>query len=268
MARRALARSPAAMPWAAGPVTFAAVMVPVNVAELPAGQAGWPPPPHRKIMTPAATRNWPKWMCDTSGLPERFLKVSVKVMLVMLPSSWMTALNVPVPSLLIGGTSLRPRRLAVRTVTSLSEATVATLKQRTIKTNARNASFFMLESLLPTGNLRKLASAGNPKRHLKKIGHGKTPRQRATLVLTLFKNQINHLAFQQRRVSAVDLESFYCMGAGNWSMLPVGSRSHPGLATDPVGVLTENNHTFKELLALPERAAGAQIRPNWRQCKT
>src|SRR6266568_5573674 len=165
MARRALARSPAAMPWAAGPVTFAAVMVPVNVAELPAGHVGWPPPPHRKIMTPAATRNWPKWMCDTSGLPERFLKVSVKV---MLPSSWMTALNVPVPSLLIGGTSLRPRRLAVRIVTSSSKATVATLKQRTVKT--RNASFFMLESLLPTGNLRKLVSEGNPKRH---HGHGK-----------------------------------------------------------------------------------------------
>ena len=31
-------------------------------------------------------------------------------------------------------------------------------------------------------------------------------------------------------------------------MLPVGSRSHPGLATDPVDVLTENNHTFKGVL--------------------
>src|SRR2546422_10107254 len=57
----------------------------------------------------------------------------------------------------------------------------------------------------------------------------------------------------------VEFESFYCMGTGNWSMLPVGSRSHPGLATDPVDVLTENNHTFKELLALPEGQLGLKF---------
>ena len=40
------------MPWPAGPVTFAAVIVPVMFPEVVAGQAGWPPPPHKNIITP------------------------------------------------------------------------------------------------------------------------------------------------------------------------------------------------------------------------
>ena len=48
---QAVSRSPTAMPWLTGPVTFAAVIVPVIVPEVVAGQAGWPPPPHRNIIT-------------------------------------------------------------------------------------------------------------------------------------------------------------------------------------------------------------------------
>src|SRR5207302_10180486 len=119
MARRALARSPAVTPCAVGPVTFAGVMEPVKVPEVDVGHAGWPPPPHSQIMTPPATWISPKWMCDKIALLERFLNVSVKV---IEPFSWMLALNKALPLLLIAGTSFTPRRLAVRMVTSLSEA--------------------------------------------------------------------------------------------------------------------------------------------------
>src|SRR5260370_4596730 len=161
MARKALARSPGVTPCVVGPTTSDGAIVPENEPDAAAGHAGLMPP-HRKIMTPPATWTSPKWMCEKIASLVRFLKVSVKV---IVPSSWITARNVAEPLLLIAGTSSAPRRLAVRTVTSSSDATVTTLKQRTLKT--RNASFFMLESLLPTGNLRKLVSEGNPKRHHK-----------------------------------------------------------------------------------------------------
>src|SRR6266568_1602409 len=139
MARSALTKSPAVMPWEVGPVTFAAVMLPDMVPDVAAGQAGWPPPPHNQIMTPPATWISPKWMCDKIALLERPENVSVKV---ILPSSWMTARNEAVPLLLIAGTSFAPRRLAVRMVTSSSEAAVATLNAATSSANNRNLFMF------------------------------------------------------------------------------------------------------------------------------
>jgi hypothetical protein len=59
--------SPAAMPWAAGPVTWAAVIVPVTRAGgcghgcVPAGPL--PKLVHRKAEMPPLTASWPKWMC-------------------------------------------------------------------------------------------------------------------------------------------------------------------------------------------------------------
>src|SRR5262245_29500802 len=132
MARKAPARSPAVIPCEAGPVTFAAVMVPEKVPEAAAGHAGWPPPPHSQIITPPATCTSPKWMCDTIALLLRFMKVSVKV---IVPLGSIVARNEAVAALLIAGTSCTPRRLAVRLIPSSARApaTVVARAQTEIK---------------------------------------------------------------------------------------------------------------------------------------
>src|SRR5205085_4263156 len=157
MARSAEARSPAVIPWPVGPVTLAAVMVPENSPEVAAGQAGWLSPPHRKIITPPATWTLPKWMCDTSKLLVRLAKVTLKS---MLPSGWIVALKLAVPSLLIAGTSLAPWRLARRmTTSSLSDAALITQRQNTANT-ARQSFFIFLVPLLLSSFFEGLSYRG------------------------------------------------------------------------------------------------------------
>jgi hypothetical protein len=95
------------MPWDVGPVTFAAVIVPVMVPEVAAGQAGWPPPPHRNIITPPETFVGAKCRWATLSGDDSPEKVNEKV-IVSLISIW----KAPEPALLIGGTSFSPPRLA------------------------------------------------------------------------------------------------------------------------------------------------------------
>ena len=47
--------------FCSGPVTLAAVIVPVKVPDKVCGQSGCPPPPHKKIITPPATLVGAKW---------------------------------------------------------------------------------------------------------------------------------------------------------------------------------------------------------------
>jgi hypothetical protein len=95
------------MPWAVGPTTFAAVIVPVMVPEVAAGHAGWPPPPHRNIVTPPFTLVGAKCRWAAAGDPDSPEKLSEKVM-VSPTFMW----NVAEPAVLIGGTSFCPARLA------------------------------------------------------------------------------------------------------------------------------------------------------------
>jgi hypothetical protein len=55
----------------AGPTTSAAIAVPVTVPEVELGQGGFPPPPHKKKLTPPFTPRWPKWTCATSAAAVR-----------------------------------------------------------------------------------------------------------------------------------------------------------------------------------------------------
>src|SRR6266480_1630780 len=96
------------MPWAVGPVTFAAVIVPVMVPSVVAGQAGWPPPPHRNIMTPPATLLGAKCRCATASGDDKSEKVNEKVMM----PCWIVISKSPAPAVLIGGTSSAPLSLA------------------------------------------------------------------------------------------------------------------------------------------------------------
>src|SRR5207247_10492444 len=105
------------MPWAAGPVTVASVIVPVMVPDVVAGQTGWLPPPHRNIMTPPATFVGAKCRWDTARGVDRSENVSEKVML--FPTSMR---NAALPSVLIGGTSLSPRSVAEKTWVSAGTA--------------------------------------------------------------------------------------------------------------------------------------------------
>jgi len=79
-------------------------MVPEKVPEVEAGQFGWPPPPHRKIMTPPATLNCPKCKWETVGLPDIFAYVIVKLMVGVLVLLSISIWNVPVAVLAVGGT--------------------------------------------------------------------------------------------------------------------------------------------------------------------
>src|SRR5207247_9115175 len=105
------------MPWGTGPVTLASVIVPVMVPDVAAGQTGWPPPPHRNIMTPPATCVGAKCRWDTTRGVDRPENVSENVML--FPTSMR---NAALPSVLIGGTSLSPRSVAEKTWVSAGTA--------------------------------------------------------------------------------------------------------------------------------------------------
>src|SRR5215475_7711494 len=96
------------MPWATGPVTFAAVIVPVILPEVAAGQAGCPPPPHRNIITPPATLLGAKCRCATARGDDRSEKSNEKVIML----GWIVISKLALPALLIGGTSFAPARLA------------------------------------------------------------------------------------------------------------------------------------------------------------
>ena len=96
------------MPWPPGPVTFAAVIVPVMVPEVAAGQTGWFPPPHRNIITPPATLLGAKCRWATASGDERSEKASENV----IAPGWIVISKLPVPAVLIGGTSFAPLRLA------------------------------------------------------------------------------------------------------------------------------------------------------------
>src|SRR5260370_10504168 len=73
-----------------------------------------------------------------------------------------------------------PRRVALKVLASSSEAVVAKLKHKMIRT--RNASFFMFEFLLLTGTLQESVSEGNAK-DLSENHRGGTPRQPGILSL-------------------------------------------------------------------------------------
>src|SRR5260370_41572985 len=75
-----------------------------------------------------------------------------------------------------------PRRVALKVLASSSEAAVAKLKHKMIRT--RNASFFMFEFLLLTGTLQESVSEGNAK-DLSENHRGGTPRQTGILFLIL-----------------------------------------------------------------------------------
>ena len=98
-----------------------AVIVPVMVPDVAAGQTGWFPPPHRKIITPPATFVGAKCKWDTKRFDDNPENVRLKVMVVPI-SIW----NVAVPALLIGGTSLSPRSFAENTSVPSAEAGPAT----------------------------------------------------------------------------------------------------------------------------------------------
>ena len=89
-------------------MTFAAVIVPVIVPEVAAGQLGCPPPPHRNIITPPATLDGAKCRWATASGDDRPENVNEKVMLV----PCIVISKLPVPAVLIGGTSCAPMRLA------------------------------------------------------------------------------------------------------------------------------------------------------------
>jgi hypothetical protein len=96
------------MPWAVGPVTFAAVIVPVMVPSVVAAQAGWFPPPHKNIMTPPATLSGAKCRWATLSGDDRPEKFISKVIV----PCWILMSNAALPPELIGGTSSAPLRLA------------------------------------------------------------------------------------------------------------------------------------------------------------
>ena len=96
------------MPWPVGPVTFAAVIVRVMLPEVAAGQAGWPPPPHRKIITPPGTLLGAKCRCATLRGDDRSEKFNEK----LIAPGWIDIWKSAVPAELIGGTSFAPLRLA------------------------------------------------------------------------------------------------------------------------------------------------------------
>src|SRR5260370_12111212 len=120
-AARAASRLPTEFPWVVGPVTFAAVIVPVLVHDVAAGQAGWFPPPHKNIMTPPPTFVGPKCKWATLGFADSPENVNVKVMVPPASSMW----NVAVPAELIGGTSLSPKRCAEKTSVAACAARAA-----------------------------------------------------------------------------------------------------------------------------------------------
>jgi hypothetical protein len=109
-------------------------MVPVNVAEVAAGQFGWPPPPHRKIMTPPDTLFCPKCKWANNGFPDMFAYVAVKlivgvVLLLLSISMW----KVPVAGLAVGGTSLSPTSVAEKTSVLVAQAPTTTNKPAVIR---------------------------------------------------------------------------------------------------------------------------------------
>src|SRR5213593_2445681 len=104
------------MPWPAGPVTLASVIVPVMVPDVADGQTGWLPP-HRNIMTPPVTFVGAKCRWDTPRGVDRSENVNENVML--FPTSMR---NAALPSVLIGGTSLSPRSVAEKTWVSAGTA--------------------------------------------------------------------------------------------------------------------------------------------------
>jgi hypothetical protein len=64
---------------------LAAVIVPEMVPDVAAGQVGWFPPPHRKIITPPATFVGAKCKWDTNRFDDNPENVSVKVMVARSP---------------------------------------------------------------------------------------------------------------------------------------------------------------------------------------
>jgi hypothetical protein len=125
------------MPWFPGPVTFAAVIVPVMVPEVAAGQAGWPPPPHRNIITPPETFvgakcTWAKVSGDDS--PE---KVNEKVIVFPI-SIW----KAPEPAVLIGGTSFPPPRVAEKR--SVAEWAAGTAKRLAVSAVITQIPIFLV----------------------------------------------------------------------------------------------------------------------------
>src|ERR1043166_7204126 len=108
------------MPWAVGPVTFCAVIVPVMVPDVAAGQAGWFPPPHKNIMTPPDTFVGAKCKWATKRFVDSPENVIENVM--VLPTS---IRNVAAPAVLIGGTSLSPMSLAEKTSVAACAAALA-----------------------------------------------------------------------------------------------------------------------------------------------
>jgi hypothetical protein len=95
----------------------------VILPDVVAGQAGWPPPPHKNIMTPPATFVGAKCRWATERGDDRSEKDSEKLMLLSTICIW----NSAEPAVLIGGTSFSPTRFAEKS--SVAERAALTAKR-------------------------------------------------------------------------------------------------------------------------------------------
>jgi hypothetical protein len=141
------------MPWPVGPVTFAAVIVPVIFPEVVAGQAGWPPPPHKNIITPPATLVGAKCRCETLSADDKPEKLNENV---IIPSRIVMSKSA-VPAELIGGTSFAPARLAEKcsVCEGPADATSMVAISAVIIKNAMFLSFIMFSSVCSLSDSHK-----------------------------------------------------------------------------------------------------------------
>jgi len=139
------------MPWVTGPVTFAAVIVPVMVPEVADGQAGWLPPPHRNIMTPPATFVGAKCKWAKRRVVDSPENVIEKV--IVLPTS---IRNVAEPAVLFGGTSLSPISLAEKS--SVAAGAVVAKRPAANATLAQAQILLILMAPSCLRRIRKLAT--------------------------------------------------------------------------------------------------------------
>src|SRR4030095_15857248 len=114
------------------------------VPSVAAGQSGCPPPPHRNIITPPATLLGAKCRCATVSDDDSPEKVNEKVIM----PCWFVISKLPVPAVLIGGTSFAPLRLAEKC--SVCEgAAGATSTLAASAAIAQNATFLDFIMFLP-----------------------------------------------------------------------------------------------------------------------
>src|SRR5882762_3876915 len=127
MASRTLENSPGAMPCPFGPITSAAVTVPVTVpprAGQVRGECEGLELSQKKIITPPATFFWPRWMWANSESATRPEYFSSNVM----ESPLTVARNEPEAGVEFAGVSLKPFSVARSLLRDSSSALTATTK--------------------------------------------------------------------------------------------------------------------------------------------